>query len=279
MSPAERKEAERKRRYAAVQPTYQLGMVGAAVIAGIGPGGPDSIGLLAGEVLKDEPKSPEGVAERFRDVGARLSTVLANVKKDDFDRAEETSFKGSCPRCGASSWQVGNYTFNEEHGLEEATCSVCSTVADVRQPAPTLAEQRESMGTVIPPNTDSTLAERDTLGAAQHSAAPGGRELTVSNIQGILSPIRPGESVSEERAAAVLAETRKPPSSGPIPSRPASAPAVRRGWNDPNADLDSLYHGLFDQIAGDPRLNSWWDPDTQRSRFEARIREGRKRTR
>ena len=278
MSPAERKEAERKRRYAAVQPTYQLGMVGAAVIAGIGPGGPDSIGLLAGEVLKDEPKSPEGVAERFRDVGARLSTVLANVKKDDFDRAEETSFKGSCPRCGASSWQVGNYTFNEEHGLEEATCSVCSTVADVRQPSPSPMEQREALGMVIPANTDSTLAERDTFSAAQHSAAPGGRELTVSNIRGILSPIRPGESVSEERAAAVLAEARKPPSpSPPIPS--VSGTAAPPTWNAPNADLDRLYPALFDQIAGDPRQNSRWEPDTPRSRFEERLREGRKRTR
>ena len=275
MGSAERKEVERRRRYAAVQPTYQLGMIGAAVHAGLGPGGPNSIGLLAGEVLKDEPKSPAGVAERFRDVGARLSTILANVKKEDFVEPPSPRFDGPCPTCGASSWEMGQYTLSQTTGLEEVRCMACGSLADARQPAPAPAEQREAMGMVIPPNTDSTLAEGKTFGAAQHSAVPGGRDLTVPNVQRILSPIRPGETVSKERAAAVLAEARKPPSPSPIPSRPAPAPAVSR----PGADLDSLYTGLFDQIAGDPRQNSWWEPDTPRSRFEVRLREDRKRAR
>lgn len=268
-TPAERKAAQRKREMGPVEQEYQIA-ASLAVLAGyLSPGGLPAANMVARAATARPPKTPEGAVAQAGKVKVRLDEVRANVRKDDFVLEDSAAFEGNCPRCGASSWQVGNYTLNPEHGLEEATCSVCSAVADVRQPAPTLAELREAASSHA---EQEGYEERDPGKPVRHRERLGGEDLNAENVREILG------NVPMERAAAVLAEVKRPPSPSP-PSPSVSGTAAPANWNAPDADLDRLYRDLFDRNAMDERLNSKWDPDSQRSRFEALVRGARRRSR
>lgn len=267
-TPAERKAAQREREMGPVKQEYEIAASLAVVAGYLSPGGLPAANMVARAATAKPPKTPEGAMAQAGKVKVRLEEVQASVRKDDFVLDDDAAFEGNCPRCGASSWQVGKYTLNEEHGLEEATCSVCFAVADVRQPAPTLAEQLEAASSRAEREGHE---ERDPGKPVRHRERLGGEDLKAEDVREILG------NVPMERASAVLAEVKKPPSPATIPSRPASVPAVRQGWNIPGADLDRLYRDLFDQNAKDEWLNSRWDPDSARSRFEAAIRRNRHR--